>query len=63
MTLLHSLGDRGLIHILTMEGQRGDFSITSRSWQIDCKPLKLDIEGSANENEIGAMKCHGGYGK
>lgn len=61
MTLPRSLSTLGHIHILQMEGHCGDFSITSHTLQIDCNPpLKVDIEGSANYNEIYAMKWQGG---
>lgn len=52
MTLFRSLGTLGHIHILRIEGQNGDFSLTG--W-ILTPPSRVDIEGSANYNEICAM--------
>lgn len=52
MTLFRSLGTLGHIHILRIEGQNEDFSLTG--W-ILTPPSRVDIEGSANYNEICAM--------
>lgn len=52
MTLPHSLGTLGYIHILQMIGHRGDFSMTSQSLQMDRNPpSRVGIEGSGNYNE------------